>query len=1269
MNSLKRYLIKKAIPAITNWLNKIAVEKKLIRYKPINLESLTPTCESDEDDVYKSAIINALENPNNQNIGITGSYGSGKSSVLESFIKNHNSEYRFIKISLASFNENNLVEIDNQKTSNKSNIAAKPETDGKRTKTNIDETILPDDEELHKVNQLIELSILQQLLYHVNSEELPSSRFTRINRGKCYTNLGIAVLFFLWLVSFLIIAELGFITDTTIWAKLNWKENSEIIVILAFTYFSIGSICILYQITRFITNSKLNKLNLKDGEIEVNRTDERSILNRYLDEVFYFFETTKYNVVIIEDLDRLKNSMIFTKLRELNNLLNNSDQIKNKVGRIAFIYALRDDLFKDKSRTKFFDIIIPIIPIINTTNSGDKFLQLLKKAQLDKSISHDFLNDISLFIDDMRLLKNIYNEYQIYKEKLKKVPDQSKLLAMVIFKNIYPDEFIKLHDCSSIVYMVLKSEKSTIVKSTIDVIDQKIKKLNEQLEPLENIMLRNEDELKAVYINSFWKELDKPSYISDKNGLEVLFSELSDAKNFNRLRNNEFNKYYSHESGNTSIPVNFRDIEKKVNSERDYSKRLFEIQNKTNKLIEKLTLEIEALNKEKREITSFSLKELSKRESITTAFPGLDNQRHRLTLYLLRNGYIDEDYDLYISYFHEASLTPDDRKFLLAVKSFEPQEFSFKLTNIKEIISKLRIPEFAQKEILNKNLLDFLINKKDEYQHQLNVFFEQLINESEASMEFIDMYIDEDTDKEYFINQLCRRWPNIWNYIDLYSKYSNERKDKYLALIIKGANPSDIVNLDGEKRLSTYILNQPHFLLLVPDEDLEKAKSLILNLNIQFTQLVYQNSDSQLLKYIYENERYEINQNMIEFMIRSQGNRDEQLTDLLKMKNYSTIKVSNCMNLLSYIHKNINHYVENVYLRFENNEEDTEESILELLNTEDLYSDLKEKMLLKNRKKISFLSKVRDKELYDFIAKNFKMLPRWDNIYTYLEKENKGQPISLKDIDSALASFLNQKTNYEELSKKKITEVTGIDEVLSKLLCDKIVFCQSLTINTFKSLRKSIPYYYPSFSRRDISSEKIDYMISSGFLAASPNNFDFLRNYYSPKHIKLVELKRADFISSIDKFKLRGDDVLQIFKSKIFSETQKNAILKSLSPNILYGEKYVCDFIFEFLEGKKEIDLPLKLIESLFRNGTNDTDKIKLFNLILTSSRLDFKTITLLLEAIGYPYSRLTKKGVTQKFVNREGNKSLLSLLAKRGCSFVYLPNIKGYIRVKTAKE
>lgn len=128
--------------------------------------------------------------------------------------------------------------------------------------------------------------------------------------------------------------------------------------------------------TSIILRLSLSKINLKDGEIELKAQEkETSIFNRHLDEIIYFFQSTEYNVVIIEDLDRFNTADIYLKLRELNQLINDSKEIGRH---IVFIYAVKDDVFKDTQRAKFFDYISTVIPFINPSNSKDKLKEELR---------------------------------------------------------------------------------------------------------------------------------------------------------------------------------------------------------------------------------------------------------------------------------------------------------------------------------------------------------------------------------------------------------------------------------------------------------------------------------------------------------------------------------------------------------------------------------------------------------------------------------------------------------------------------------------------------------------------------------------------------------------------------------------------------------------------------------------------------------------------------------------------------------------------------
>lgn len=72
-------------------------------------------------------------------------------------------------------------------------------------------------------------------------------------------------------------------------------------------------------------------------------------------------------------------------------------------------------------------------------------------------INTHFLEDVTIYIDDMRVLKNIFNEFVIYQQKLSAIDlDPNKMLAMIIYKNIYPVDFSKLQYNKGLVYEIFQ---------------------------------------------------------------------------------------------------------------------------------------------------------------------------------------------------------------------------------------------------------------------------------------------------------------------------------------------------------------------------------------------------------------------------------------------------------------------------------------------------------------------------------------------------------------------------------------------------------------------------------------------------------------------------------------------------------------------------------------------------------------------------------------------------------------------------------------------
>lgn len=284
------------------------IQEKMDKLNKLKFQHLAPLSNISKEDsqVFDEAMDFALYDENIHNIAVTGPYGSGKSSLIKSYEKHHS--YDFLNISLATF------EIKKKQNNQDSKPLAETEVDEEIAGLEGD-SVIP-----FSMLQRIEKSILQQMFYKEPLWRLPFSRFRRIRNLTWFQTLLLIV--FVWGI----IIFPSAIIDPKGWtyiAEIALLQKSKLLFVFLWSFFICASVGIRFCI-RFCNKITLSKIGLKNVDIDLDIKDKNSLLNKYLDEVLYFFEATPYKVVVFEDLDRFENAEIFIKLRELNSLLNNS---------------------------------------------------------------------------------------------------------------------------------------------------------------------------------------------------------------------------------------------------------------------------------------------------------------------------------------------------------------------------------------------------------------------------------------------------------------------------------------------------------------------------------------------------------------------------------------------------------------------------------------------------------------------------------------------------------------------------------------------------------------------------------------------------------------------------------------------------------------------------------------------------------------------------------------------------------------------------------
>lgn len=1082
-----------------------------------------------------------------------------------------------------------------------------------------------------EVLRLIELSVLQQLFYHEKDEKIPDSRFKKIKSYKTrylwYYTIGF--------ISFLI--SVLFLVAPKVLAKFSLieipYEYFKLTHLLASLISIVGLFIILLKSSRAIKGMAIKKLKIKDAEIEIDSKISKSILNNHIDEILYFFEVTDYNVVFIEDLDRFEQTEVFTKLREINLLINNSKKIK---GEVVFIYAIKDDMFVDKDRTKFFDFMIPIIPVINYSNSNEKLLSIVKKNGY--SISEDLMDNLALFIDDMRLLYNIMNEYNIYSNKLDGNLNQDKLLSMIVYKNLHPKDFNELNQNEGFLYNIIL-KKTEYIKDELRKLDQKISELNNRIKEVELVQLRDLPELRLIYISKIIEKINTTRYGLVSFNLDnesYTITKAAEDKPFEILmRGGQIQYYYQYNNSNHA-QINFPNIEKEVCPNLSYKEREKLVLDKSQ--VNNLKRKISDLESSKNEVRKYKLNELIKdkqldindaiEETPVELKGNIDKQKELINI-LLRNAYIDENYLDYISIFHEGSLTKADNQFLINVRIQKETEFDFKLTKCQRLIEKINLFEFEKKYVLNFDLIDALQKQVNQDEKKKRVFI-QLSSQTSRSIEFIDKFIDVTTDIELFVKTLCPYWLNIWIYIADESIYEDDKKERYLKLILKYASIEDIIQIFEDH--IAYLNIRCDFLTIIDDQ--EKLKEIIKNLNLKFIDISF-DSPASLVEYVYNGNYYAITEDTLDVILQHHNKFDKSE---FENSNYSIILNSNLTTLIDYVKSNLPVYVENVYLQFKSNIDEPVESYLKLLNAEDLELSTMKNIIIQVNTKVIDLNLVSNPEVWNLLLENSKVEPNWENVLLSFNKEE-------DSINESLIEFLNDDSNSKVLSSYKIPlEMINEDVYTYEKLTLSLINCQAINDGTYDRLIESIPWAYKRISLSNLTRERVCLLINGGVLDSTVENFEALKEDHNGLNINLLERFSSKYIEQIEELIFDSDDMLQILKSSSISSLTKNVFIEHCSKDTITSNSDIIKLLSQMLLSDVSIKVNKSILNAILLDEDISTvDRVNLFikNLVFE----DVVSLDSFIETLDEEYADIANRNIKAVLDDTELNELFLSKL------------------------
>lgn len=778
----------------------------------LELNPLYPEYQAEHHSEYVDALKSAIRSDKKgklRNIAISGTYGSGKSSILEKLVED------FEGVTPCSTKNISLAPLasccgnaERRSDDNEDEQGSKGHTDG-----------FPTDAQTNRIQR----EIVKQLLYGVDPKDVPLSRFHRIHEKSMWEKIRFSLLTSVFLTMLLgtffgddlgkfgqsLLSSLPFID--------RWSINPSGKFLLGYVALLVLLFAASWMICSYLleSNLKIGQVNVSGASLKLDQGVD-SYFDQYLDEIVYLFERSKIETVIFEDLDRFESPEIFDSLRELNQILNDDPVITGerscRDGRtIRFIYAISDAVFEDQcikaseetlseesrigafSRAKFFDLIISVVPFVSSNNSHQTARNALgdEITRIDKV--GDLLEDVAGFVPDQRTWITIRNDFIMYSRRLHVNLDDKKdeentlglsaahLLAFLIYKNCYLADAEKMREGNSKIDKIYSTARSISTDS--------IYRLSQRRKGAQKDLEMALDSMDADRIASQLTQLTK-AWIAELSGGEVVNniiisgysdSKLSEAHTWEELSAKrkdstiEITASCYGESGYRSIEIKptRQTLEKYLDTTIDISQLTL---NAVNQRICKIENRIEnlrtgdwkyLLNDKAYEIDfeDPDMSDDSGRETLSQFIQDDLHEQGTLLSSLIAGGWIAQDYKLYSTIYSDEGMSRNALNFVIHNINENKSDFSFYLNDldVQNVLKRVRHRDnslFGQAWMLNISILNYLVRSgADGDKKTLRMVISYLSNLKGIAKDFLLAFLCDEENKAAEVLELLAADP------------------------------------------------------------------------------------------------------------------------------------------------------------------------------------------------------------------------------------------------------------------------------------------------------------------------------------------------------------------------------------------------------------------------------------------------------------------------------------------------------------------------------
>lgn len=1116
------------------FIGKLSKKDKDVNISNMEYYSLAPSIQEEEIKLYKKRIDNILSEKikykgryvaKNKNIAITGEYATGKSSLVRTYFKDNR---HVIYVSIASYLEN-LSQ--------------------------------------NKNTEILEKGILQQILYEISPLSLPLSRISRRDSNNIsffVSNIVISVIVLFILSAIEKVFGFNLIATT--------KSLFSLSNILWF------GIC-FFAVYKIRPKLKLNKISI--DKIELSKDEEEnneSLLNKYVDEIIHAFQFSRYNTVIFEDIDRVKDyrMVLFSRLKDINSLINKALGRHNK--EVQFIYLLSDSIFPNPAdKVKFFDSILDIVPFCNAYNSTD----ILKKIFGNK-VSEDILKSVSLDLTDQRIIYDIANEFNMllenYNAKLEMSvtnesnevdqEDINQIFYLSVYKILYPSRYKKLQSATGpIVYYFSQDFISKINNKIWEENKEKWEKIKLLYDKLLSNELYDTKKLTECIKKSMKNATDSSSISSIKlsfgDGTISSFNQLPKEKLINSLSDKDTrviceDKSYKMEDIFKNETLSLDDIVIASKILDNYSTK------------ESLKKWLDGLKKnfQKNDLTNITIEyKINFLKEIYTLTDDEGNEQlNSFEEKMLRNNILKNNFSEFLSR-ATANLethSVNDTILVRKIKENKELQFDVKIEDVKFVFNELSVYDFALNSVCIYDLFKHMtlkLNPENEYYNQffnnLNVgkilFLISLHEESKVAGSKLRYYYD-----------------HIWKFLNMpkgFEILESKETKKLLYYTIMYGDPKLLESTSYFYRAIEETSNIDSYFEPNIDDVFKNCFSKFKN--IKYSRSSFESRNHKYIELVYENEMYEDNLEFLENICDIEGiaYHNEKL-----IENIFAIKKVRKEMFEKYIHN-----IYNIFKKYENSKKynDSYENIKNLYEENKDNLTPSELLYIINRE-TTIMDKIDwiPSSIYETLLRNNKINPNWENIYNVFVSNS-------NTFSEALEKYILE--NVDEIAKEKPKSNIFLGNL------EKLFTLESLDDESFEKIVSSYEEVrHFSYIPKVYSDERLSILMKYNLIILNKEKEE---QEYKDDIIAIVNNENIDYTSKEQFIELNQEVVMNIEGLIGNAENMLFYLRSNIKP--IYKEKIVEKYygteIFSSIEVKREVfelvkSNTIKVTQSLIQN-------------------------------------------------------------------------------------